>query len=279
MLGASLCCMCSSMFAGKPRWVGNTPKELNDTYRFIEILSFGNTIGDARVEARRLLVQNEQLRRAVTVNVSTGNLQHIDQQIVNGDMVETIQNDITIETSISGQEYQLRAYPVDEYACQKDGQVKLYSLYMVGVADRVTFDHTYKSERYGALPALMSVIPGLGQFYKGSKVKGGLMFAGTALLAGGVILCENQRSDYKNKISEQPKYAQTYNTRSNNWETARNVFIGAAAALWLYNIVDAAVAKGARRVLVKSAGDHDSSLQLQPYAALDDVGVVIRYSF
>lgn len=277
VLCIGLFCIVTSMFAGKPRWVGHTPKELNDTYRFIEVVSFGNTISEARMDAKQQLAQNEQLRRAVTINVNSGNLQHVNQQIVNGDMVETIQNNITIETTISGQEYRLQAYPVDEYMQQKGGQVKLYTLYMVGVTDHVIFDRTYKSNRYGAVPVVMSIIPGLGQMYKGSTVKGICMLGSVAVSGLGALFCENERSDYKNKMKEQPQFAKNYNTKANNYETGRNICLGAAAAIWVYNIVDAAAAKGARRIIVKPATD--SYLSIHPVATPKTAGVSLSYNF
>ena len=277
LLCAAFCCISMASFAGKPKWVGNTPKELNTTYRFIEVVSYGNSIAEARMEAKQQLAQNEQLRRAVTVSVNSGNLQHVDQQIVNGNMVETINNNITIETKISGQEYRLQAYPVDEYIERTGGQVKLYTLYMVGVADRVNFDRAYKSTSYGATPALMSIVPGLGQFYKGSTVKGVCMLGGVAAFGVGALFCENERADYKNKMKEQPQFAKDYNTKANNYETARNICLGAAAAVWVYNIIDAAAAKGARRIIVKPATG--SYLSVHPVATPNEVGVSLSYNF
>lgn len=273
----AFCCISIACQAGKPKWVGNTPKELNNTYHFIEVVSYGNSISDARMEAKQLLAQNEQLRRAVMVSVNTGNRQNVEQQIVNGNMVETINNNITIDTNISGQQYRLQAYPVDEYNEKTNGQIKLYTLFMVGVADRVVFDRTYKSTSYGAAPVIMSIIPGVGQMYKGSTVKGVCMLGSVAALGLGALLCENTRSDYKNKMKEQPDYAKDYNTKANNYETARNIFIGAAAAVYVYNLIDAAVAKGTRRIIVEKA--HGRNLAIRPVVNLDNAGILLTYNF
>ena len=277
VLVALVSCVCMASFAGKPKWVGNTPKELNNTYRFIEVVAYGADVSSARMEAKQLLAQNEQLRRAVQVSVSTGNRQKIDQVIVDGNMSETISNNITIDTEISGQQYRLQAYPVDEYVEHEHGRVKLYALYMVGISDNVTFDRTYKTTSYGVTPALMSVIPGLGQFYKGSTVKGICMLAGVAACGVGALLCENQRADYRNKMKQQPQFAQTYNTKASNWETGRNVCLGAAAAVWVYNIIDAAAAKGARKIVVKPGTS--GRLSLHPVVTPDAGGVSLAYHF
>ena len=268
----SLSCM-----AGKPKWVGNTPKELNNSYHFIEVVSYGSSISSARMEAKQLLAQNEQLRRAVLVSVNTGNRQKVEQLIMNGNMVETINNNIIIDTDISGKQYRLQAYPVDEYDEKTGGQVKLYTLYMVGIADRVEFDRTYKSTSYGAAPVAMSLIPGVGQIYKGSTVKGICLLGGVAALGLGALLCENTRSDYKNKMKEQPEFAKDYNTKANNYQTARNILIGAAAAVYIYNFVDAAVAKGSRRIIVKKA--NGNRLSFNPFISFDGAGMGLTYNF
>ena len=277
MLMAMIACICQVSLAIKPKWVGNTPKELNNTYRFIEVVAYGADASSARMESQKLLAQNEQLRRAVEVSVSTGNRQKIEQRIVDGNMSEVINNNITIDTEISGQQYRLQAYPVDEYVENEHGQVKLYTLYMVGVSDNVMFDRAYKTTNYGVTPALMSVIPGLGQFYKGSTIKGVCMLVGVAACGVGALFCENERADYKNKMKEQPMFAKNYNTKANNFETARNVCLGAAAAIWVYNIIDAAAAKGARRIVVKPGTD--SYLSVHPIISPDAGGVSFAYHF
>ena len=263
--------------AGKPRWVGNTPKELNDTYRFVEVVSYGKTIQSARLDAQQQLAQNEQLRRAVLVSIDAGKLSNIDQTMVDGKMTEKIDDKVTISMQVKGQEYRLQGNIVDEYIERINGSIRLHTLYMVAVCSDPVFDKTYLSTSYGAAPVAMSIIPGLGQIYKGSTLKGILMFGGTALCAGAALLCENQRSDYKNKMHEQPRFAQDYNTKANNWETSRNVCLGAAAAVWVYNIIDAAAAKGARKVNVRKTRTFYWSLN--PSTTLDGVMMSFNYQF
>lgn len=277
VLMAMVSCVCMTSLAIKPKWVGNTPKELNDTYRFIEVVAYGADISSARMEAKQQLAQNEQLRRAVLVSVNTGNRQNIEQVIVDGDMKETIQNNITIDTEISGQQYRLQAYPVDEYVEHEHGQVKLYALYMVGISDNVKFDRTYLTTNYGAVPVVMSIVPGLGQWYKGSKAKGISLFGATALGVTGTLICENQRNSYVKKIKETPKFAKEYEDKKSTWETGRNVCIGATAVIWIYNLIDAAVAKGARRVEVSPA--NRNSFTMTPVANGEYAGIVLTYHF
>lgn len=277
VLMAMMSCVYLTSFAIKPKWIGNTPKELNNTYRFIEIVAYGADISSARMEAQQLLAQNEQLRRAVLVNVNTGNRQKIEQVIVDGNMTETISNNIAIDTEISGQQYRLQACPIDEFIEHEHGRVKLYVLYMVGVSDNVSFDYTHLTTNYGTTPIAMSVIPGLGQWYKGNKAKGICLFGLTALGATSALVCENQRNSYLRKIKETPKFAKEYENKKSTWETSRNICIGATAAVWIYNLIDAAVAKGARRVEISSV--NRSRFSLTPIVDNESTGLTLTYNF
>ncbi|MDY5239489.1 DUF5683 domain-containing protein [Bacteroides helcogenes] len=79
------------------------------------------------------------------------------------------------------------------------------------------------------------IVPGWGQMYKGSTVKGLCILGGEVALAAGIIVSDNLRSSYVKKMHEQPKHQQTYNTRADNWENVRNACIGGAAVLYVYN--------------------------------------------
>ena len=110
------------------------------------------------------------------------------------------------------------------------------------------------STKYGSAAVVRSLIPGWGQIYKGSKAKGLTIIGAEVAAIGGIIYTENQRSTYESKVNTRgitTNQLKTYKNKMDNFETARNVCIGAAAAIYIYNLVDAAVAPGARRVIVK----------------------------
>ncbi len=263
--------------AQKPKWVNNTPVELNKTYKFVEIVSMGHDYTSARADALQLLAQDQQLASAITVNVNTGIMTGAHQTVKNGEWNETVNTDVVINVNVSGEKYNLKAIKVDEYADKNSGQIQLHSLFMVAISDHAVFDRTYLTTSYGMKPVVMSVIPGLGQWYKGSKVKGICMFAAEALAIGGIVLCENERSTYLSKIKDQPNFAKEYKNKSVNWETGRNICIGVAAGIWIYNMIDAAVAKGARRVVVNRADG--KGLSIAPMASPESVGFSLAYKF
>lgn len=278
-----LLCLCFALpflaFAQKPKWVGNTPTEGNRTYKFVEVVSAGGNISAARTNALSVLAQDEQLNHAVEANVETGILTKVDQSTVNGEMDEHIEDQININVTLKGKSYRLQAVKVDEYvAGEKYGEVQLHTLFMVAVCDRPKFDRTYLTTSYGTTPVAMSIIPGFGQWYKGSKAKGTAMFAAEAVAVTSIIVCENQRAAYYKKAIENPKHAKEYGESASNWETGRNISIGVAAGIWVYNMVDAIVAKGARKVIVKRADG--SGLAMTPFAVHDGgAGVSLAYKF
>ena len=131
------------------------------------------------------------------------------------------------------------------------------------------------TSKYGAA-GLLSVIPSVGQFYKGSYVKGGLILGGEIIAAGGIILCENTRASYIKKMHEQPKYAAEYNSLADSWETGRNICIGVAAAIYVYNLIDALVTPGARRVKVEPSRVTFAPV---PYADNNSIGIGVAMKF
>ncbi len=160
---------------------------------------------------------------------------------------------------------------VDEYWEPDATGYNYYALYAVSASGSVrpSFDRFEATRSYGALPALMSVVPGVGQLYKGQKLKGCLMLGGAAAGAGAIILCENRRAYYQTRIGEEPKFAHDYSKKRDNWETGRNIAIGATAALMVWSIVDAAVAPGATRIRLSAS----SSLAFRPAALATPSGM------
>ncbi len=277
MLVLGFICICVCADAYKPKWINNTPQELNKTYVFVEIVSMGSTRNNAIIDSWQLLAQDMQVANACEVNVESGLLTETETVAdIRGESVKMDEKS-QVYVKVSGQSYKLQAVPVDRYWEEQNGMIKLHTLFMVAVVDNPVFDRFDKTTSYGVKPVFMSVVPGLGQWYKGSKIKGIGMFAAEALAIGGVVLCENERSNNISKIKDQPKYAKEYKNKATNWETGRNIFIGVAAGIWIYNLIDAAVAKGARRVIVRRADGGD--LSVRPKVLPDGAGVSFAYSF
>lgn len=69
-------------------------------------------------------------------------------------------------------------------------------------------------------------------------------------------------------------HIRSYADKADNYRTFRDVCIGSAAALYLYNLIDALVANGKKRTIVKK-----SHLSFTPVASPDCNGVRLCYQF
>lgn len=261
-----------TLYAQKPAWVNNTPKEKNRTYKFVEVVSYGSNLEGARMEGQKKLAANEQLIREVTIAVDREGVQRVNQTFNNGQLNEIVQNVIDVKTSIRGKEFTLQAGAVDEYATMEHGLCKLHTLYMVAVEPNPVFDNVYLTTQYGF--SARALVPGWAQLHKGSTAKGLTILAAEVAVIGGIIFTENERATYESKMRSQPNFAKQYKTKVDNYETARNCCIGAAAAIYVYNLIDAIVAPGARRVVVKPRNMH-----FIPVASKDFSGVTFSYNF
>lgn len=101
----------------------------------------------------------------------------------------------------------------------------------------------------GIVPASMSLIPGGGQLYKGDYLKAGLMFGGCAMGVGGIIICESQRQNYMSQVTQthDVNNIRMLTSYAQNMAAFRNVFIAATAALYVFNIADAAFFAGKKQ--------------------------------
>lgn len=124
---------------------------------------------------------------------------------------------------------------------------------------------THLTDKYGFASAI-SIIPGAGQMYKGEYLKGGLIMGGSVLCAGGIVLCMSNKAGYQALANKEHNAAKmkSYQNKANNWETGSYVCIGALAALWIYNIIDAGVSSGARRVVLDKYTNATVSFGMAP---------------
>jgi len=260
----------------KPQWKTRGENYLNNqiqnkSYEFKIAHSHGNSPSEAR----------EGKIKALAGHFSNSDTYRVEESLESENVQgKTAHSSVTYREKVTNQQITKTFYHVeiDEYWECTDGVYHLYTLYATSKGDQEpVFDCFSTTTSYGTAPALMSIIPGVGQFYKGSIVKGICMFAGVAACGLGALFCENERSSYKNKMKEQPQFAQTYNTKANNYETARNICLGAAAAIWVYNIIDAATAKGAKKIVISP--NHDSYLSIHPVATSKSFSISFAYNF
>ena len=261
----------------KPKWITHKlPESKSGTYTFISTYGEGVSLDAARQKALVNLSTKLEVERGIKVNsVLRSNMKETFSSIENENgFWETTELDMVVEER--GKQLNINCRVIDEY-WEKDRQgYKIYVLYTV--ANKNNYGGSYNDDiivttKYGAA-GLLSIIPGAGQFYKGANLKG-TMFIGCEVVAlGGIILCENTRASYRKKMIEQPKFAKEYNNRMDTWETARNICIGAAATVYVINLIDALCTKGAKYIKIKQ---NSKNVSIRPYADANSVGLSLAF--
>lgn len=142
------------------------------------------------------------------------------------------------------------------------------------------FDNFSTTTSYGMQGVWRSaILPGWGQIYKGSTVKGGLMFSGTVAFAGVAVFANYKNSNYLRNMAESysSDNKRYYADKADSMANLRNISIGAAAAVYIYSLIDAAVAPGAKRVKVTKSGG--SYITFSPVSNAEMYGGALTYRF
>lgn len=249
----------------KPRWVKSAPTATKRDLVFV--VAKETSLNHDYSERDALEALATRLPRAWKVSSQTilndeSVINRDKQGITDSHQTQTIQTTVYSE----GLPMKLECELVDTYweLVSNNGQTyyDCYQLFQVaapGTSPR--FDKWAKTEYYINDPVTwgLSLIPGAAQMHKGSYVKGGIIMGGSVALVGGIIAFENQRSSYMSKISQthSADVKKTYNNNANNAALGRNICIGGLAALYVYNILDAIIAPGARRIIVTPSATAD----------------------
>lgn len=261
----------------KPQWVTRSlPESKSGTYIFVRGHGEAASLAGARQQAFVSMSQMLEMERGLTINTSVQIREKLSQTHSSTDT--EYQQEIVLDVTEKGRQLKIVCREIDEYWVYSKGKYYVDVLYTV--ADKNIYGGSYDDKiivttKYGTT-GFLSIIPGVGQFCKGSVLKGSLILGGEIIVAGGIILCENTRSSYIKKMYEQPKYASEYNSMADSWETGRNICIGAAAALYVYNLIDAFVAPGAKHIVVKN---RNVSLSAVPYIDSKSIGVGLALKF
>ena len=131
---------------------------------------------------------------------------------------------------------------------------------------------------YGYLPIIKSaLLPGWGQFHKGESVKGSIfLISETALIS--TLFISNYYSQYysakaANELDNDRRLF--YNDWAYRSYTISVVSGITAGALYIYNIIDAVVAKGDKKYAFNKMNDLDITADLNP----KHVGLIFTYSY
>ncbi|MEY8686180.1 DUF5683 domain-containing protein [Bacteroides sp. AN502(2024)] len=176
------------------------------------------------------------------------------------------------------------ARKIDEYCVYEDYadnsyEFEYYQLYAVAANNRTpdVFDEFELTRSYNGRATALSIIPGIGQLYKGQKAKGYTLLASEVALVTSAIVF-NMKSRYCfDMMDEQPQFKNSWQSKARGWRNMRNISIGLAGGLYLYNLIDAAVSKGSARLVVKKP--KATQVALVPMATEDGTGFSLVLKF
>ena len=232
----------------RPVWLNNsTPKPSNETFHYQITEGEHRNLQDARHSC--LLNLSTYIKRSFQISEQA--VADIQLKQENGQFSEN--ENYQFSYDIQGEKVTVISQQYDEYweYVEYPNGERVYRCYtLYGIADQASpsFNHLSFSRKYGARGFVRSlIVPGWGQLYKGNTTKGICILGGEIALATGILVAESLRSSYAKKMYEQPQHLATYNTKADNWENVRNICIGTATALYVYNLIDALVANGRKR--------------------------------
>lgn len=233
-----------------PQWKNGYFEELDNSY--IEVVSgSGRTIDEARSKAVNDVVSRRNLASGASLNV----------KVTDGQISTDANGRLTVKSRI-----------IDEYVEENYGEYRVWLLTQTAKNPSYSFESVTITDSYPF--SARCLVPGMQQLYKGQTVKGISFIGAEVLTVGGIIVSESMRADYSNKASVERNATRKTNLidNANTMQNVRNICIGAAAAVYVWNVVDAIVSKGGKRVVLADAS-------LVPYASPDGFGLAFNYRF
>lgn len=234
----------------KPQWLRQVPRSMNADVKFVttDVYAPYGSVSYAD-EMGRLTVN---LPGEWQVSTSLANVQVSDRNISTRRSSGSMRQTGTIETEANGSPVTLNCLRVDEF--RKGNRV--WALYQVGRGADTQFQDCYVTEKYGATGLFLSLIPGCGQFYKGDTTKGILFLGGCAVGAGASAFVLMQRNNVIKQINQTHdiNVIRQLDARQKNMGVAGGICLGATAAIYIWNLIDGALAPGARRVVLTGNG-------------------------
>lgn len=240
----------------KPQWMRSLPKVHNSSFVFSSIVSSGSNLDELRTKSLSDLAADLGLEKGVTAVSSYKSSESELSSINAGKMSSNGTSEFEFHSTIDGKPVSFNAKIIDEYWVKtSSGDILMTTLYAHSSVDsRANFDPIRVTDKYANEPITwaLSLIPGAAQMHKGDYLKGGLIMGGAVAMAGGLVAFESMRANYLAKIGQthSADVKVAYNNKAGTCATMRNIFIGGLAALYVYNILDAFIAPGARRIII-----------------------------
>lgn len=244
----------------KPRWMTSAlPVPKSPGYFILSAQGSGTSLAEARQRSLFALTEELEHKRGLTVDSKL-----LAKETAERGGAMNVDSEFALDIQEKGKHVEVTCRVIDEYWERSGGIYTVSRLYAVNDPTKPgkgsQNDSFRKTTSYGVAPVFYSLIPGVGQMYKGSTVKGGIILGSAVVVGAGIITAESLRASYVKKMKEYPQHLDFYNNKATTWKNVRNVAIGVGAGLYVYNLIDAAVASGRRRVIVSKGKSYNYSL-------------------
>ena len=241
----------------RPVWVNGFFTERNNSY--VEMVSaVGFSEDNARQKAAQIIVERRSLATGQQASIS----------IVDGDIHIEGSDVLTVKARI-----------IDQYTERTaTGEYRVSLLVQTAKNPEFEYEPVNVTRHYNFSPRVF--VPGAAQFQKGQKVRGSLFISGEALFVCGAvtseILCKTWEKELlsrnNNYLAEDISY---FDNNIKTFRTIRNVCIGGAVAVYVWNIIDGIASKGKPHIVIGEA----SSVNFQPYADNMSSGLMMSINF
>ena len=287
LLGMASVCAQEASDKVKPQWMKHTPAARTYGVCYVPVTVYSTDLQSASTLALNELTKYLPRNWNVTTVTDVERESYMEREGANTIGANKRTQTYRLYVRNEGEPVTIRCKEVDTYWEEAhiggNDQLKHTILSPVIAPNSPTdFETTYTTTQYGVHGLWRSmIVPGWGQFHKGSKAKGAMFLGGTAALAGGMVYCQSRITNSRNLAAQtyNPEHLRIYSRRISNFSTARNVCIGATVALYIWNLVDAVVAPGARRVVVKPAMNFGGYSLESSNSSADAVGLSAALSF
>ena len=167
-------------------------------------------------------------------------------------------------------------YDTVDYNTDLNPVFEYYQLYAVSEKDVTpVFDTFERGERSKGKAALMNIIPGAGQLYKGHTLKG-YTILGSEIALGVTAITQQVKANYYDKMAETATVgADSYRNDAIGRRRIRNAALIAMGGIWAYSIFDALVAESMPNISVSAS----SGAQLTVAPASTSAGIALVYRF
>ena len=167
-------------------------------------------------------------------------------------------------------------YSDTDYNTEMDPVFEYYQLYAVSTKGvEPVFDTFERSERNKGTAALMNIIPGTGQLYKGHTFKG-CVILGSEIALGVTAVTQQIKANYYDKRAETATVgADSFRNDAIARRRIRNAAFCAMAGIWAFSIYDALATESMPFISVSAP--EGRNITLAP--ASDSAGLSLVYRF